>query len=69
MVDGEHDGAARRRIEGAGEAVLHAPVELVAALQKKSGRRLRRVGLIALAFLVGFGHSGFPWLLIGRAND
>ena len=32
VVDGQHDGAAGLRIEGAREAVLHAPVELVASL-------------------------------------
>ena len=34
-----------------------SPVELMAAFQKKSGRRLRLVGLVAGAFDVGFGHG------------
>ena len=56
VVDGEHHRAPRCRIEHAGEAVLHAPVELVRAFQEKARRGLRLVGLVALARFVGFRH-------------
>ena len=56
VVDRQHHGAARRRVEGAREAVLHAPVELVRALQEEARRRLRLVGVVAFTFLVGFRH-------------
>ena len=45
------------RVEHARQAVLHAPVELVRALEEKARRCLRLVGLVALTFLVGFGHG------------
>ena len=56
VVDRQHHGAPGVRIEGAGEAVLHAPVELVRAFQEKARRLLRHVGGVAFAFLVGFRH-------------
>ena len=41
VVDRQHHGAAGLRIEGPRQAVLHAPVELVGALEEKSRRGLR----------------------------
>src|SRR5439155_21885505 len=50
-------GAAAYGIEHACEPVLHAPVELVRALQEEARRSLRAVGGEAFTFLVGFGHG------------
>src|SRR5581483_1366880 len=58
VVDGQHDGAAGGGIERAGQPVLHAPVELVAALEEEAGCLLRLIGKVALTFLVGFRHGG-----------
>ena len=57
MVDGQHHRASGRRIEHAGETVLHAPVELVRTFQEKSRRGLRAIGLITLTRLIGFRHE------------
>ena len=56
MVDGEHHGAARSRVEHPRHAVFHAPVELMRALQIEAGRLLRSIEGVAFAFLVGFRH-------------
>jgi hypothetical protein len=58
MINGQHHGAPGLRIEGPRQAVLHAPVELVRAFEEKARGGLWRSGLVAFAFLVGFGH--FP---------
>ena len=57
VVDGQHHGAPRRRVEDPRQAVLHAPVELVGTFQEKARHRLRPVRLVPLTFLVGFGHG------------
>jgi len=60
MVHRQHDGASRDRIEGLRQPVLHAPIELVRALEEEAGRGLRPVGLVSFAFFVGFGHGVPP---------
>src|SRR5262249_34385541 len=57
MIDREHHGAPGPGIEYARQPVLHAPVELVRALEKESRRGLRRCGGKALSFGVGFRHG------------
>jgi len=44
VVDGEHDGAPGRRPKDPGEAVAHAPVELVRALEMEALVRGRDLG-------------------------
>src|SRR5262249_48826017 len=68
MVYRQHHRAPGGRIEGARQPVLHAPVKLVQALEEEVGRGLRPLGLVAFAFLVGFGHgnlsplvASWPW--------
>jgi len=56
VVDREHHRATRARIEHARKAVLHAPVELVRALQKEPWRLLHLVCKIAISFNIGFRH-------------
>ncbi len=58
VIEGEHHGAARLRIEGLREAVLHAPVEVAAPLEEVAGGLLRHVRVVVLVLLadVDFWH-------------
>src|SRR5262249_32289382 len=56
VIDGEHDGAAGRRIEHAREAGRPAPGERVGAFQEETGRDLRTVGKKFRAFAISFRH-------------
>src|SRR6516165_1845295 len=66
MVDGEHHRAAGRGAEHPREPVLHAPIELVRALEEETGRGLRLIRVEPCTFGVGFWHdSSRPVWLVG----
>ena len=66
VVDGEHDGAPRARLEDAREAVLHAPVVGARALQEERPIAGGHVEVEVLAVAaVGFGHRRAPMRSVG----
>src|SRR6516165_366863 len=66
VVDGEHHGAAGRRAEHARKPVLHAPIELVRALEEETGRGLRLIRVEPCTFGVSFWHEASrPVWLVG----
>src|SRR5262249_31913922 len=66
VVDGEHHGAAGRRAEHARKPVLHAPIELVRALEEENGRGLRLIRVEPCTFGVSFWHEASrPVWLVG----
>ena len=67
VIDGEHDGASALGIEDPRDAVLHAPIELVAAFEKKARSLLRPVDGVAFPLSVGFGHDAPSFGSRGRS--
>jgi hypothetical protein len=61
VIDRQHDRAARGRVEDAREAVLHAPIELVRALQEEAGRALCLIRVESRTFIVGFRHGSLSY--------
>src|SRR5262249_49803350 len=70
VVDGEHHRAAGRGAEHARKPVLHAPIELVRALEEETRRGLRLIRVESCTFGVGFWHgSSRPvWLVRAIAS-